>query len=499
MNTRNLFLLCFITFVIRVLISILLPLGNDEAYYVLYGRFPDFHYYDHPLLIGWAIRFSTWNFTFQHPFFYRLPSTLLSIPTTIIIYNISRSIASPKAGWISACMFSASIYGSVIAGVFAMPDSIMVFFWSLSLLIATKIFISDKYKSNKRNGLLLWFGVVVGLAMLAKLHAAFLWISVIGFTVFNKRELLKNWAFWTGIFITSLSLLPILIWNFQNNWAHFSFYSSRVGIQESIHLDNLLKEFLGGIAYQGPVVFAFILIFGLFWSKTIEKRKEKVFFLWMSLPLILFIWGLSIFRETLPHWNGPAYIALIIFSSISLAELVQLKKIRIWIWAALSFTIIIITTAVLLILYIPGTIGSKKEEQKYGSGDFTLDMYGWKESGIQIATYIDQQQLKNIPIYSNQWFPAAHLDEYVSRNSGSTVYAVGPIEKIHQYKWINDRRGGLPTSDSALCIVPTNNYCDPNQLYSATFHSIRLIKKIPQYRSGYLTRYFYVYLMCRKK
>jgi hypothetical protein len=102
-------------------------------------------------------------------------------------------------------------------------------------------------------------------------------------------------------------------------------------------------------------------------------------------------------------------------------------------------------------------------------------------------------------MYSHQWFPAAHLDEYLTRKTGNTLYAVGSIEQIHQYKWINARRGGLPLSDSALFVVPTNYFRDPVQLYGGTFKSIQLLKKFPQYRGGRLTRYFNLYLMCQRK
>lgn len=500
MNTRSLFLLCLFTFMVRALISALLPLGNDEAYYVMYGRFPDFHYYDHPLLIGWAIRLSTVGFTFQHPFFYRLPATLLSVPTTFFIYKIARSMSTPRAGWIAACMFSTSFYGSVIAGVFAMPDSIMVFFWSLSLLIATHICIADKfdYRPQEKNELLLWFGLVVGLAMLAKIHAAFLWIGLIGFAFIRQRDLFKQWEFWVGIVITSFALLPIIIWNFQNDWVHFSFYTSRVGVQNGIHLDQLLKEFLGEFAYQGPLVFLVIIIFGFFRRNIAGKQKRKLFLLWMALPLILFIWVLSLFRETLPHWTGPAFIPLIILASISMADLINVKKIRFWLWGSFSFTLIAVTLGMLLIFYYPGTIGSKTNAATYGSGDFTLDMYGWDKSGNQMAAFIEHQKLTTLPLYSHQWFPAAHLDEYLSRKSGNRLFAVGPLEQIHQYKWINARRGGLPASDSALFVVPSNNYRDPHQLYGKDFQSIQLLKKFPQYRRGQLTRYFYLYLMCKR-
>ena len=45
-------LLLLFSTLVRCILAMILPLGNDEVYYILYARFPDFHYYDHPLLAG---------------------------------------------------------------------------------------------------------------------------------------------------------------------------------------------------------------------------------------------------------------------------------------------------------------------------------------------------------------------------------------------------------------------------------------------------------------
>ena len=107
MPKRDLLFLLLLTAMIRCIIAVVIPLGNDEVYYVLYGRFPDIHYYDHPLLIGWAIKICTFNFYFEAPFFYRLPGIILSIPSTIFVYQTAKCIQNERAGWIAACMFTA--------------------------------------------------------------------------------------------------------------------------------------------------------------------------------------------------------------------------------------------------------------------------------------------------------------------------------------------------------------------------------------------------------
>ena len=183
MLKRDLFFLLLLSTIIRCIVAILIPLGNDEVYYLLYARFPDVHYYDHPLLIGWAVKFFTANLYFQTPFFYRLPGIILSIPATIFIYQTAKCIQGQRAAWIVACLFTASFYVGIICGVFIMPDSVQLVFWTGALYIASLIFFKYNLSESKQLSLLLWFGVVVGLGMLAKYHSVFLWVGLFVFIV----------------------------------------------------------------------------------------------------------------------------------------------------------------------------------------------------------------------------------------------------------------------------------------------------------------------------
>ena len=91
--------------------------------------------------------------------------------------------------------------------------------------------------------------------------------------------------------------------------------------------------------------------------------------------------------------------------------------------ASLKASIVLITVAIiggiLLINYYPGTLGSK-DQNKFGTSDFTLDMFGWKDFEKQFSLWFEQQQLsgtfnKNISFVCNKWFIAAHEEYYVTR------------------------------------------------------------------------------------
>jgi hypothetical protein len=298
-----------------------------------------------------------------------------------------------------------------------------------------------------------------------------------------------------GVVLTSMFTAPFLYWNYKNGWIGFNFYKSRVGVEQSFRFDLFSKEFVGEIFYQNPVVWVFIMVFAFFVIISWPKRDAKMLMYWMSLPLLLCLWGVSFYRETLPHWSGPAYISLSILASTVAAEKKSILYTSRWIKTAFSFLLIIVIAGYLLICFYPGTIGKEYPRIKYGSGDFTLDMYGWHDSGKNIADFLKNAKLDALPLVSPSWFPAAHLDEYVTHNTKNVLYGVGSVEQIHQYKWINNMRAGIPHADSMLYIVPSNYYKEPVPLFDKYFKKIKLIGEIPEYRSSKLTRFYLIYLL----
>jgi hypothetical protein len=148
----------------------------------------------------------------------------------------------------------------------------------------------------------------------------------------------------------------------------------------------------------------------------------------------------------------------------------------------------------MLINFFPGTFGSK-DPLKFGSGDFTLDMYGWKRTGKTISNYFIAKRYNKFAILSPQWFPAAHIDEYIAKPAGMKVFGAGPLNQVHHYQWFNRDRGGIPKADSFIYICPSNYYKDPTPIYRNYFLSIHLDSTFIEMRNGKPTRKFYVYIL----
>jgi hypothetical protein len=157
--------------------------------------------------------------------------------------------------------------------------------------------------------------------------------------------------------------------------------------------------------------------------------------------------------------------------------------------------IIVFVAGIYLVNHFPGTIGNKMKEQAYGSGDFTLDMFGWKESAQKIRDTIQQNGFSDLPIVSDNWFPAAHIDNFICRPANIPFYCIGDIAQIHQYNWINPKRGEWSKYDSVLTIVPSNYFREPNTYLSKFYSSFDLISTVEEFRNDKKTRNYFIYLL----
>lgn len=153
--------------IIRAISSLLVELGNDEVNYWLYAVYPDLSHFDHPPMIGDLINIFTLNLTFQSEFFIRLASIIIGVINTILIFLIARKLKDETAGFYSALLYNASIYCFVIAGIFIMPDTPLILFWLITiLLLINSILLKDITKSAKIN--LILARTFIGFAILSE-------------------------------------------------------------------------------------------------------------------------------------------------------------------------------------------------------------------------------------------------------------------------------------------------------------------------------------------
>lgn len=499
---RKLWWLILSTMVFKILLSFFLELGNDEVYYYTYAIQPDWNHFDHPPMVGWLIRLTTLNLLWVNTLSMRLGSIIAAAVATKIIFEIGVLLKDERAGWIAALLYSLSIYTSIIAGLFIMPDSPQLVFYVGSVYLMVKK-ITKPHLFRVLDWLFL--GLLIGFATLSKVHGLFLWFAFGAFIVFHQRKILRDPFLYISISITLLCLIPILYWNIQNDFITYQFHSKRV-MHVLVSFDHFFQQIIGEFFYQNPIVYIGILWSLLKFKKIVQLVNSKAaiqLLLWLSFPLLLLFWGLSLFNPTLPHWTGPGFIPLFLIAGIYWSW--QSKKwVPVLVKYAAAFMFLLVTSFLLLVFVFPKQLGSKNIEH-LGEYNPINDVTGWEDFSAAFELLVKKEVKEgemhpDAPIVVHKWFPGGHLLFYTARPLNKGVIAVGDLTDVHKFAWLNKTQKNLVLGMDAYFIQPSNLPANPNQLYGAYFEEISIPDTIPIIKKGVLLRNFYVYRLkkCKK-
>lgn len=498
---KYLFILIGVSLLIRGCIAGIIEFGNDEVYYWTYALYPDWSHFDHPPMIGLVIQLFTLDLLLESEFFIRLGSLVFGAINTYLIFLMTKKIADERSGLIAAFLYTTSIYCFVIAGIFILPDTPQTLFWMLSIYLLLNVVSTDNSFSIQKKYLLL-AAITLGLGMLSKYTTVFIWVGLGLYVLLFDRRWFKTWQLYVSVLISLALILPILIWNIQNEFISFTFHSERVDASGStLRLDYFFRELFGQIVYNNPVLFVLTIIsFIALYKQKIKLDKQYVQLILLStLPLIFLFLGFALFRSTLPHWTSPAYMTLLIFPAIYLADKYPQKLFN---WPSIvsaGFLLIALTFGILQVQFGIFNLDKSETQKDLGKHDFSLDMYGWEQiaDGFEdilnddiSAGIIDDEVI----LISKKWFPAAHLDYYVARPLKMKLLCIGSLDQIHKYAWINIDRGGFRLGMDAYYITTSHFNRPPDEMIDY-FEHIEMHKKIPVYRSGKIVKYAFVYLL----
>ena len=490
---KSVWLVVIFTF-LRILLSSFLNLGNDESYYLSFAQQLQINYFDHPPMVAIWLRFFTANLALQdHLFFIRLGSWVACALSSFFIYKTITAVSTARAGFAGVFLYNISFYASITAGLFIYPDTPQMVFWTASMYFITQIFRNDKK-------ILPWlfFGVCAGLSIMSKVHAVFLWGGVFLYAVFYRRSWFNNKGFYISAIATAIIISPILIWNIQNDFITFRFHGERVVVNEKsgFHFMGLLREIVGQIVINNPFTVGLIIFF---FSKKYASNTSsavKVFKL-MGIPLLVVIFFISMFRTTLPHWSGPAYISLLPIAAIGLSEM-SFAKFKVFTISACSYTIILILLIAGAVNFYPGTFSNEGGEA-LGKADISLDAYGWKEGGEKFATiYKTRNPTSKPPMVCNTWW-GAHDEYYFARPLNIKMIGMGSVLDIHHYAWRLKYDTVNIKMDTAYAVVHSYDYFNAKKAFANCYNKIDSIATIPITRNDKLAYNFYVYELSDRK
>ncbi len=295
----------------RLVFAGLLDLLPEEAYYWNYARHLDIGYLDHPPMVAWLIWLSTSLFG-QAEFFVRLPAFLSWIVFVVFMVKYARRLMGDTV--VSPIMLLAAtlpIYYFV--GFMITPDAPLYACW------AGAMYFLERALVEKRGRAWLWVGVCVGLGLLSKYTMGLIVGSAFVYMIIDtdaRRWFRRPEPYLAGL-IAALIFLPVIIWNFQNDWASFAFQGAR---RWSGTIRFSLHEMLGAAVILLTPIGFLAAMEALFRPKRIvaissksqsNDRRGRWFMLTFTLaPLSIFIIN-SLRSQAKLNWTGPVWLGIL--------------------------------------------------------------------------------------------------------------------------------------------------------------------------------------------
>lgn len=261
-----------------------MPLVADEAYYYVWSLRPQLSYFDHPAMVSWLIYLSRHIIHFSPYLAVRFSFILLSTFTLIIWFCIFKLQKKDNVLFYLSLICLNPFLGP--GSILATPDVPLVFFWSLSFLAYLNLF-NDTLARNK----FWWYialGCSLGLGFCSKYHIVLFVISGLIDIIVNKK--FKQLQL-TGVAFTLISgfltSLPVLIWNYQNQWSSFSYQLSHGFGKTYYDVSWTIAFICGQILLINPYIFAYHFKNRLKSTNVVFSLTQFLFFLSSSFKAIV--------------------------------------------------------------------------------------------------------------------------------------------------------------------------------------------------------------------
>jgi len=279
-------------------------LSPEEAYYWNYSIHPALSYFDHPPLVAWIIYIFTSIFGHTE-FAVKVGAVFLSLGLSLFVYKTARSLYSEKIAFYSVLLLNLTFVFNVYS-IGITPDSPLFFFWAACVYF----FMKTQQEGVEKNKPMLYvlMGFFLGGALLSKYTAVLFIATLIIYLIFKKAKAEEWRMLFTSIIIALSVFSPVIIWNFQNNFASFSFQSTNRFSTYSFSPSQFISSTLMQAVFVTPF-FYFALVYALI-KVGLNKNKEfnDKFVLWMTAPTLVFFTGISFVTWVKLNWPTPAYI-----------------------------------------------------------------------------------------------------------------------------------------------------------------------------------------------
>jgi hypothetical protein len=375
---------------------------DDEAYYWVYSKFPDWGYFDHPPMVAVLIKMG--YFLFQNELGVRLLFLLLNVLSLVIIEKL---IDNKRPFLFYGIVLS--LAALQLSGFSAVPDTPLIFFTALFFLCYKK-FLQHSSLLNS-----FFLGLVTAALLYSKYHA----VLIVFFVLLSDLKLFRRYQTYLAGLVALLFFAPHLWWQYQHDWISFRYHLFESNVNP--YKISYTLEYIGGqVLLAGPLAGIILLPAAfLYRPKNILERGLK-----FTLAGIYIFFLLSSLRGKVEaNWTSAAIVPLIILSHNFLAE----KNTPMaaggekWLFRLLPVTMILVLLA--RIIMIVDILPAGEIKKRYHAWHNWPAIMKEKTNGLPIVFENSYQRASKYWFYSGQ--TTYSLNWYRERRNN---YNFWPIE-----------------------------------------------------------------------
>lgn len=343
------------------------PQTADENYYWVWAQNLSLSYYDHPPFVAWLFKLGD----FLPSYAVKWPAVLLGQLALLLWASFLKNLGfrdEQIRQW-----FLLSVMAPLV-GLTTMvltPDLPLLFFFSLSIYAFERALKRESLKYY------LLFGLSLGLGFTSKYHIVLILPCLLLYLFTSGDWRLVRWRYLPMVILLAiLGAAPVLIWNYQNDWASFRF-------QFNHGIGKKAWKSIWPIEYVASVL---ILILPFYWKTlwTASRLATQKLLLALSWPILLFFLTTSMRSKVEANWSQLAFLPLL--SLLAYYDLSRWKaRTALMIWSA--------CLAVLLWIWqlpwYPGCPEKFCEPQRYQAVIEVSKLYQpFMASNYQMASYL---------------------------------------------------------------------------------------------------------------
>jgi 4-amino-4-deoxy-L-arabinose transferase-like glycosyltransferase len=395
------------TLVLRLAFAASLGLGIDESYTAATARQPQLAYFDHPPAAWWLVWAAGRVFGVHSALGLRLPFILLFALSSWLMFALTRRLFDEWAAfWATATLNCAPVLAWT-SGSWIVPDGPLN-----AALLAGTYCTAEALLGRRSSAGLWWFGAGAcgGLALLCKLHGAFLFAGVGLFlltTAQHRRWLASPWPY-AGAGIAVLVFLPVLVWNQQHAWVSFTFQAGRA---RYIGFDALgpVVALLGHAVYLLPWVWLpLLLCLAKALARGPHDERRWLMACLAAGPIVVFAAVAFTGERTLPHWAAAGYLMLFPLLGAEVAEALAKRRAHVRAWlttCAVSAASVLTATVVMAWLPWPSLALPNGTAVPYP----LLETIDWNGLERELAS-LGLLERPNVFIAATRWHEAGKID-----------------------------------------------------------------------------------------